>query len=94
MTNLDKLIAHFEKFPGIGGRQAKRFAFHILILPEAEARDLSELIGSLKSVATECASCHRFFALSHAWRPAGVDWYAQRAATRSGLIARDLSYSR
>ena len=62
MTNLDKLIAHFEKFPGIGGRQAKRFAFHILTMPEAEARDLGELIESLKSVVTECASCHRFFA--------------------------------
>lgn len=65
MTNLDKLIAHFEKFPGIGGRQAKRFAFHILTMPEAEARDLGEIISNLKSVVTECASCHRFYA-SHA----------------------------
>lgn len=62
MSNLDKLIAHFEKFPGIGGRQAKRFAFHILTMPEAEAHDLGQLIGSLKSAVTECASCHRFFA--------------------------------
>ncbi|MBY0538092.1 toprim domain-containing protein [Patescibacteria group bacterium] len=61
MSNLDKLISHFEKFPGIGGRQAKRFAFHILTLPQSTTTELAELIGSLKSTVVECASCHRFF---------------------------------
>jgi recombination protein RecR len=64
MSNLDKLISHFEKFPGIGGRQAKRFAFHILTLPQASTTELAELIGSLKSTVIECASCHRFFSQS------------------------------
>ncbi len=64
MSNLDKLISHFEKFPGIGGRQAKRFAFHILTLPTASTTELAELIGSLKSTVVECASCHRFFSQS------------------------------
>ncbi len=62
MTTLDKLIAYFEKFPGIGGRQAKRFAFHILTMPEADTTELARLIAELKAVVTECASCHRFFA--------------------------------
>lgn len=61
MTNLDKLIAYFEKFPGIGGRQAKRFAFHILTLPEADTEELARLITNLKTTVTECTSCHRFF---------------------------------
>ncbi len=64
MTNLEKLIAHFEKFPGIGGRQAKRFAFHILTLPKEDVSELSQLIGDLQSTVNECASCHRFFASS------------------------------
>jgi recombination protein RecR len=64
MTNLDKLIAQFEKFPGVGGRQAKRFAFHILTLQSAERAELSHLITSLENTVTECASCHRFFAKS------------------------------
>jgi recombination protein RecR len=65
MTTLDKLIAYFEKFPGIGGRQAKRFAFHILTMPEADTAELARLIAELKTVVTECASCHRFFASEH-----------------------------
>jgi recombination protein RecR len=62
MNNLDKLITYFERFPGIGARQARRFAFHILNLPAADTTELSELIASLKSSVTECTSCHRFFA--------------------------------
>ena len=61
MNNLDKLITHFEKFPGIGGRQARRFAFHILTMPNAETEELATLITSLKSTVAECHSCHRFF---------------------------------
>ncbi len=61
MTNLDKLIKHFERFPGIGARQAKRFAFHILTLPPEEVEELARLISTLPLSVTECSSCHRFF---------------------------------
>ena len=62
MSNLDKLITYFEKFPGIGGRQARRFAFHILTLPREDVSELSSLIANLQSTVTECDGCHRFFA--------------------------------
>jgi recombination protein RecR len=65
MTSLDQLIAHFEKFPGIGGRQAKRFAFHILTMGKAEAENLAHLIATLDGSVIECASCHRFFSVSN-----------------------------
>jgi recombination protein RecR len=61
MNNLDKLIKHFENFPGIGGRQARRFAFHILTLNENDTKEISELILGLTSSVAECQSCHRFF---------------------------------
>jgi len=64
MTTLDKLIAHFERFPGIGSRQAKRFAFHLLRQDAAQIADLSSLIADLPSVMTECTSCARYFARS------------------------------
>lgn len=64
MPPLDKLIAHFEKFPGVGLRQAKRFAFHILTLPPAETKEVAALITSLADSVTECESCHRFFSES------------------------------
>ncbi|MAZ56293.1 recombination protein RecR [bacterium] len=62
MTKLDKLIKHFECFPGIGGRQARRFAFHILTLQQAEASELADLITNLRGEVVECIGCRRFFA--------------------------------
>lgn len=62
MNTLDKLISHFERFPGIGARQARRFAFHILTLPEESTKELAHLITTLNDTVTECVSCRRFFA--------------------------------
>lgn len=64
MNNLDKLIKHFEGFPGIGGRQARRFAFHILTLNNSDTQEISELISNLRSTVAECQSCRRFFSRS------------------------------
>lgn len=61
MTTLDKLIAYFEKFPGVGARQAKRFAFHILTLRPEQVTEIANLITSLPQAVTECVECHRFF---------------------------------
>ncbi|MEX0930796.1 MAG: recombination protein RecR, partial [Candidatus Paceibacterota bacterium] len=62
MNPLDKLIAQFEQFPGIGARQAKRFAFHVLNMPVETTNELAELITSIHSTVTECAHCKRYFA--------------------------------
>lgn len=64
MSKLDDLITHFERFPGVGARQAKRFAFHILTLPETDTKALADLITNLQGAVIECESCHRFFAKS------------------------------
>jgi recombination protein RecR len=61
MNTLEKLISFFETFPGVGARQAKRFAFHVLTMSESDVTDFSKLIANIKSSVAECASCHRFF---------------------------------
>ncbi len=61
MINFDKLVAYFEKFPGVGARQAKRFAFHVLTMKREQVAELSDLISSLSNSVTECVFCHRFF---------------------------------
>ena len=48
MNNLDKLITLFESFPGVGARQAKRFAFHVLTMKDADVADLAKLIETIK----------------------------------------------
>ncbi|MEY2665696.1 MAG: recombination protein RecR, recombination protein RecR [Candidatus Parcubacteria bacterium] len=64
MNNLDKLITLFESFPGVGARQAKRFAFHVLTMNDADVAELSKLIADIKGSVIECDSCHRFFSKS------------------------------
>ena len=61
MSPFDKLIRQFERFPGIGSRQARRFAFHILNLGKDDANFLTELIQTVRATVIECLSCHRYF---------------------------------
>ena len=60
MTPLDTLIKQFERFPGIGSRQARRFAFHILTLSHEEVSQLAHLIQTVHSQVIPCPSCFRF----------------------------------
>lgn len=52
---LERLIAAFERFPGIGRRTAERLAFHILRDPSA--RDLSRAIDEAAAGTRRCRSC-------------------------------------
>lgn len=62
MNSLDKLITYFEQFPGVGARQARRFAFHILTMRPEESAELAALVAGLQANVQECVSCRRFFA--------------------------------
>ena len=44
---LAKLIAHFERFPGIGPRTAQRLALYILKQPEQAIKDFSKALLEL-----------------------------------------------
>ncbi len=65
MSDLDKLIKHFEKFPGVGIRQAKRFAFHILTLSNEERNDFVHLVDNVHTSVRSCLQCQRFFTATH-----------------------------
>ncbi len=62
MDTLEKLVEAFKKFPGIGPRQARRFAYHILNESPENALQLSDLIKKLKTGIQSCDLCFRFFA--------------------------------
>lgn len=62
MSTLDSLIRYFEGFPGVGARQAKRFAFHVLTMNAPDTKELARLIENIQTKVHECSSCHRFFA--------------------------------
>jgi recombinational DNA repair protein RecR len=63
MNPFEKLIRKFEKFPGIGARQARRFVFHILTMEQSEVTELSELISTLRTNVTTSPQCYRFHSI-------------------------------
>jgi recombination protein RecR len=53
---LERLIAAFERFPGIGRRTAERLAFHVLRDPEAG--ELAEAVRDAALHTRRCGLCH------------------------------------
>ncbi len=58
ISRLEKL---FLKFPGIGQRQAKRFAYFILTQPESYVTSLSAGLSKARSLAHTCTRCQRIY---------------------------------
>ena len=54
---LAKLIAELSKLPGIGGKTAQRLAFHVLSLPEGEARSFADAIIRASETVKCCSVC-------------------------------------
>ena len=54
---LEKLVEQFARLPGIGGKSAQRLAFHVLSLPENEAREFADAIVQAKHSVTLCPVC-------------------------------------
>lgn len=90
MNPLDKLIQYFEQFPGIGARQARRFAFHVLTLPEADSTELSQLIAGIQDTVMECESCRRFFARSNGETTCAICGEGARDITKLTVVERDV----
>jgi len=54
---LAELIEQFERLPGVGPKSAQRLAFHILRMPEDDARRLSDSIWKAKTSLRFCEIC-------------------------------------
>jgi recombination protein RecR len=61
MSPIDKLTEYFMDFPGIGPRQAKRFAYYLLTRDQHTLDDIGEQIRELKQHIKICKKCFRFF---------------------------------
>ena len=56
-ASLDNLVDRFASLPGIGRKSAQRLAFHVLALPDAEAKAFAEAILDAKSSVHCCKIC-------------------------------------
>ncbi len=61
MNPIDRLAELFEKFPGIGPRQAKRFVHFLLIENPSYRSTLANAIHTLGTQTSQCKKCYRWF---------------------------------
>ncbi len=71
MNPIDQLTQLFERFPGIGPRQARRFVQFLLVERAGYRNELAEHIRLLASQTSQCGRCYRWFAKDS--RSAGTD---------------------
>ena len=90
MNSLDKLIEQFEQFPGVGARQARRFAFYVMTLPSDEVAKLAELITTIQGSVIECESCRRFFAQNGTGTLCSICSASNRDTTKLLVVERDV----
>lgn len=64
MNPIDTLTALFERFPGIGPRQARRFVQYLLAEQPSARTTLSDAIRYLGSQTSQCRRCFRWFVSS------------------------------
>lgn len=60
MDSIETLAEMFERFPGIGPRQARRFVHFLLRSSPASRRALAQAITALADSISRCDSCMRF----------------------------------
>jgi len=60
MDPIEKLSALFERFPGIGPRQAQRFVQYLLRSSPTLRKEIADSIRSLSSTIHQCPECMRY----------------------------------
>ena len=55
-----RLVEELSKLPGVGQKTAQRLAFHLLRVPDEEARSLAEAIVEARDKVTFCTRCFNF----------------------------------
>lgn len=61
MDPIEKLTRLFEKFPGIGPRQARRFVQYLLSERQSTRAELADSVKQLAGATAQCKECFRWF---------------------------------
>jgi recombination protein RecR len=87
MDRVDELSRAFERFPGIGPRQARRFVYYLLAKPANDRSRLADLISRIGDDVRQCAECLRFWSGAGALCPYCAD--PARDDTQLMLVEKD-----
>jgi recombination protein RecR len=89
MDPVSKLIELFSEFPGIGPRQARRFAYFILTRPAGFLNEFTNNILAAKKSLRTCTSCQRFFTSASIQKTCPICSDDTRDKTSLMIVARD-----
>lgn len=60
MKSLDRLVRALKRLPGVGPRQAERFAAYFLRAPQGEAEEFVAAVLDMKQDVKFCRLCHNY----------------------------------
>ncbi len=60
MKTLDKITTLFRRFPGVGPKQAERFALYVIKTPGAQIEELVEALRAVKNSVDCCRECSNY----------------------------------
>ena len=60
MKALDKITALFRRVPGVGPKQAERFALHVIKATDAQVEELINALRAVKSSVGYCRECSNY----------------------------------
>lgn len=87
---IEKLVEEFARFPGVGPRQAKRFAYFLLTRDETKLKTFTEsLLKARKSVA-HCSDCGRLSVKSGKTSLCAICTDSSRDKTQCMVVAHDV----
>jgi recombination protein RecR len=92
MDPVSKLIELFSEFPGIGPRQARRFAYFVLTRPNSFIEEFTKNIGAAKKSLRTCSSCQRFFTSSSQMKLCSTCSDESREKNLLMIVARDSDF--
>jgi len=89
MTSIDQLAKHFERFPGIGPRQARRFVYHLLSENPDALTSLASAISTIHTKMSLCTQCFQYFARDNGTMICDICNDTERDNTLLMVVERD-----
>ena len=83
---VSRLIDEFHKLPGIGPKTAQRLTYHLIRMPDDEARQLAEAILAVKDKIILCSTCQNITDED----PCAICRSAKRDHTKICIVAEPL----
>ena len=90
MNQIDKLAEYFEKFPGVGPRQAKRFVYYLLAKGKNFSGDFARAITELHDHTYKCDECQIYFSSPQKQSKCVTCSDKNKDASRLIIVARDM----